>query len=239
MRVNYIFFFAMVVVSCARDEDNFESFLEPNFETETRDKKNELAYQQNFWLNPDTIPTEYGVPAMTLYDSLFQVELDTMTLQGKRDKILLDFLNFNSPSCPDYDSLFDLNYDSYLDYIIGFYYQAGTGFKNGIEVHLFDPKNKIYRADSLLSSIANPSFYLNEKMITGFYLPHGAGGGEQLEWVQGRWLITKSFSAGSYNEPDSTYWHINYPLTGRKDSILDLYRGIPIQKVLQNKYGKY
>ncbi len=32
----------------------------------------------------------------------------------------------NAPSASDFDTLFDINYDGYKDYVIGYYAQAGT-----------------------------------------------------------------------------------------------------------------
>jgi hypothetical protein len=238
MRTSLIFILAAITVSCVNKDKDLETVYQFDFDPKSRDKKKELAYQQNLWLNPDTVAVEYGVPPMTRYDSLFHLELDTATLRGKRDQIMLDFLLLNSPSGPDYDSLFDLNYDGYVDYVIGFYYQSGTGLKHGIKVYLFDSQNKVYQKDSLLSSLANPSFYLEEKIITGFYLPHGAGGGEKLEWIHDKWIITKTVSGSSAEEfTDSIYWYISYPQTGRKDSVLDFYSGIPRQDILRNDYG--
>jgi hypothetical protein len=105
---------------------------------------------------------------------------------------------------------------------------------------LFDPNGKKYRKDTLLSSVTNPSYYLIGKMITGFYLGNGGGGGDQLEWMNGAWVVTKKVSASSgENYIDSVYWSIYYPLTGKKDSVLDLYRGVPIKAVLRNEYSYY
>ena len=173
------------------------------------------------------------------FDSLLQAEIDTSTLAGKRIEIMQEFAVFNSPSGPDYDTLFDLNYDGYLDYVIGYYGQSGTGLKNRISVHLFDPKNNKYQEDSLLSSIANPSFYLKDKMLTGFYFGNGGGNGEQLNWIDEEWMVTKTISACSVDYPDSAKWNIHNLISGDDEIVLDLYRGIPLNSVLRNEYAKY
>src|SRR5262249_19643356 len=61
------------------------------------------------------------------YDSLMNAFVDTATLKGKRQFIMNRFLEDNKPSPPDFDTLFDLTYDGFKDYVIGYYGQAGTG----------------------------------------------------------------------------------------------------------------
>ncbi len=237
MKGYLIFFIGLIVLNCSPSKPDNKMDSETHITTTQIDRKKELIYQQNLWLNPDTIPVEYGTPPMSWFDSLLQTEIDTSTLEGKRIQIMQEFALFNSPSAPDYDTLFDLNYDGYLDYVIGYYGQSGTGLKNRISVHLFNPKNNNYLKDSLLSSIANPSFYLEEKMLTGFYFGNGGGSGEQLNWIDKKWTITKTISACSVDYPDSATWNIHYPVSGLNEVILDLYRGIPLNAVLKNKYA--
>ena len=88
------------------------------------------------------------------YDSLAKAYVDTSTLQGKRRWIMNQFLVENGLSSPDYDTLFDLTYDGFQDYVIGYYGKSGTGIKNRVKVYFFNQKKQSYFLDEQLSDLA-------------------------------------------------------------------------------------
>ena len=85
--------------------------------------------------------------------------------------------------------------------------------------------------DKTLSDLGNPTFYINRKIITGFYIGLGGGGGTQLEWINNDWIVTKEF--GVSNNGDDTKWYISYPLQGKELIIDKPFQGIPPKEVLE------
>jgi len=167
------------------------------------------------------------------YDSLAIVQNDTTTLAEKRHKIMNNFYIENRPSSPDYDTLFDLNYDGHEDYGIGYYGPSGTGIKNRVKVYFFNPKLNSYFLNAQLSDLANPSFYIKQKIITSFYIGNGGGGGVQLEWLEKKWTLTKEFEVD--NGGDTTKWKINYPLNNKTKVIVKPFQMIPPQDILESE----
>mgnify|MGYP000639798054 CR=1 FL=1 len=165
------------------------------------------------------------------YDSLQQVIIDTTTLAGKREYIMNHFIIDNSPSSEDYDTLLDMNYDGIEDYVIGYYGQMGTGIKNRIKVYLFDKISKCYKLDAQLSGLSNPTFYLEQKKMTAFYIGQGAGSGCKLEWINEQWITTKTFIVDSHNK--NIIWNINYPLKDKTEELFLPYNMIPPAEVLE------
>lgn len=165
------------------------------------------------------------------YDSLARAYVDTSTLQGKRSWLMNQFLIENGLSSPDYDTLFDLTYDGFQDYVIGYYGKSGTGIKNKVKVYLFNPKKQCYFLDVQLSDIPNPTFYIKQKKITGFYIGNGGGAGGRLEWINNKWTTTKEFDVDK--EGDRTKWKISYPLKKKKEVIVRPFQMIPPEEVLE------
>ncbi len=193
-------------------------------------KTNEAQVEEDTTAKSENIDTSrYEDP----YDSLANVKVDTSTLEGKRTFILNRFMIENELSEPTYDSLFDLNYDGNADYVIGYYGMSGSGLKNRAEVYFCSKRNNSYQLNEQLSRIPNPSFYIEEKKITGFYLPNGAGSGVQLEWIDGKWLKTKEFTVD--NEEEKSVWHLFYPLTEKRDSLVLPYEMTPPKEILDTK----
>ncbi len=172
-------------------------------------------------------------PVTSYFDSLANVKIDTTTLAGKRQRIIKDFIIEYAPSQPDYDTLFDLNYDEYEDYVIGFYGPSGTGIKNGVMVYFFSPNLNSYILNEKLSKIPNPTFYIKQKKITGFYIGNGGGRGWRLEWLKNKWTTTKEFYV--YKEGDTTKWKINYPLTKKNRVIIRPFQMIPPKEILESE----
>lgn len=164
-------------------------------------------------------------------------QTDTSTPEGKRQWFKISLLKELDPSGINYDTLLDLDYDGHPDYLIAYYAQAGTGIKNGIEVYLYNPDKENYRYNEMLSGIRNPSFFLNEKKITGFYLANGAGGGEMYRFIKGQWTITKEFYVD--NNGDSSVWEIFYPQTNKMVKIVKPYAMVPPQDILPTDYPEW
>lgn len=161
------------------------------------------------------------------------LEIDTTTLEGKRAYIFKE--NSNQVSIT-FDTLLDLNYDKNDDYVIGYYAGAGTGLKNRISVYLFDNQRNRYALEEHLSNVMNPTFYLEKKTITGFYIGAGSGEGERLEWIGSKWVQTKTFSVANKNEAKSK-WEISYPLTGKREVISMPYQMVPPKSILETIVG--
>ena len=137
----------------------------------------------------------------------------------------------NAPSLSGNDTLIDLNFDGEDDFIIGFYGQAGTGIKNRFNVYLSDIDKKCYILTEQLSDLPNPTFYIKQKKITGFYIGLGSGSGSRLEWKNGKWITTKEFVV--VNEGEKSLWEINYPLKNKKERLVRPFQMIPPAEVLE------
>ncbi|MDJ1485038.1 hypothetical protein QNI16_31360 [Cytophagaceae bacterium YF14B1] len=170
-------------------------------------------------------------PYTDMYDSLARAYVDTSTLQGKRSWLMNQFLIENGLVSPDYDTLFDLTYDGFQDYVIGYYGKSGTGLKNSVKVYIFNPKKHYYILDEQLSDLPNPTFYIKKRKITGFYIGNGGGGGRRLEWITNKWTMTKEFEVDK--EGDSAKWTISYPLKNKKEVIRRPIQMIPPEEILE------
>ena len=168
---------------------------------------------------------------VSFFDSIANVQIDTSTLDGKRQKIMNTFIIEQSPAQADFDTLFDINYDGYKDYLIGYYGLSGTGIKNRVKTYFYNPKNNSYLLNKTLSDLSNLTFYIDRKKITGFYIGHGGGGGTQLEWINNDWIVTKEF--GVSNNGGETKWYISYPLKGKELIISKPFQCIPPKEILE------
>jgi len=165
------------------------------------------------------------------YDSLAKTPVDTSTLLGKRSWLMNQFLLENGLVSPDYDTLFDLTYDGLDDYIIGYYGKSGTGIKNRVNVYIYSQKRHFYMLDEQLSNLPNPTFYIKQKKITGFYIGNGGGVGQRLEWINKKWTITKEFEVDK--DGDTTKWKISYPLKKKKEVVVRPFQMIPPKEILE------
>lgn len=165
------------------------------------------------------------------FDSLARVYVDTTTLPGKRNWLMNQFLIENGLASPEYDSLLDLTYDGHKDFVVGYYGKSGTGIKNRVKVYLFNPKRQCYILDEQLSGLPNPTFYIKEKKITGFYIGIGGGGGGRLEWISNKWTTTKEFNVDK--DGDTTKWNISYPLKRKTEVIVRPFQMIPPEEILE------
>ena len=183
----------------------------------------------------DTMPAKKSFLDTTsadfYYDSLFNSPKDTSTLESKRQRLYNRFIVENKLSSPEYDTLIDLTYDGYKDYIIGYYGQSGSGIKNRVEVYIYSKRSGNYLLDEQISNLMNPTFYISRKRITGFYLAHGGGDGIQLEWKGSKWITTMEFSVD--NKGEKSIWQIYYPLKRQRKAIIRAYQFIPPLEILE------
>lgn len=169
--------------------------------------------------------------SINAYDSLRNLKVDTTTLAGKTEHIMNQFYIENDLVSPDYDTLIDLTYDGNKDYIIGYYGRQGTGIKNRVKVYFFNAKCNCYILNEQLSDLPNPTFYIKEKKITGFYIGNGGGGGGRLEWLNNKWTTTKEFDVD--NEGDTTKWKVSYLLKKETEIKVRPYQMIPPEDILE------
>jgi hypothetical protein len=218
MRFNLIIWTFLILTSCKlKEQKNIQSTKDTsNFQVDTLQFKTNEADQSSY----------DGV-----YDSLDKAYVDTSTLKGKREWIMNHFLIENMPSSADYDTLFDLTYDGYKDYVIGYYGQSGTGIKNRVKIYFYSVKTKCYVLNEQLSDLPNPTFYIKQKKITGFYIGNGGGGGGRLQWINNKWTRTKEFEV--HNEGDTTKWKISYPLKKKKEIKVKPFQMIPPDDILE------
>jgi hypothetical protein len=200
-----------------------------------KEKKNIQPVNGSSYSNIDTTSSKAGQIEETSetdpYDGLANAFFDTTTLKGKRQWIMNHFIARNKITSPDYDTLIDLTYDGHKDYVIGYYRQSGTGIKNRVNVYFYKTQCKCYILNEQLSNLPNPTFYIKQKRITGFYIGNGGGGGGRLEWLNGKWTTTKEFDVD--NEGDTTKWKISYPLKKRNKIIIRPYQMIPPNDILE------
>src|SRR5437868_271333 len=71
------------------------------------------------------------------------------------------------------DTLIDLNGDNFKDILIEYYGLAGSGEKNRIKVYLYNNFSKRFSECEQLSFLANPTFYFDKKIVTGYYVANG------------------------------------------------------------------
>lgn len=205
--------------------------------TDFKEKKSE---SQNATRIMDTLSAQDAVAIqeeehMGVFDSLARAIVDTTTLEGKREKIRNNF-TAETFTRPIYDTLIDLTYDGHTDYVIGYYGLSGTGMKNRVNVYLFNPKLNAYIFNSKLSDLSNPTFYIKEKKITGFYIGNGGGGGEKMEWMKNNWVTTKIFKVDFDPENrEKTEWIIEYPLTKKKEVLIRPFQMIPPKEILETE----
>ncbi len=176
------------------------------------------------YMSEDTIDVPVG-------DSIESTPIDTSTPEGQLRFIKSQVDYEYSPTGSMYDTLVDVNYDGYKDYVLGFYYGCGTGIKNGAVVYTYLPQRKKYAVDTVLSYLPNPTFYISKKQITYFYLANGAGSGGRLMYDHGKWIKTMQFDVD--NQEDKSVWDITFPLTGRKRSIHKDYGMLPPADILE------
>lgn len=181
---------------------------------------------------PDTLPE---IPSF-ITNQNFQPE--SKELSRKRLAILEHFMKNNSGAAgPTYDTLVDINFDGYRDYLLGCYGKSGSGLKHCIRAYLFSRSKNNYVIDDQISKLVNPSFFLPERKITAFYIGMGGGSGSQLEWINGRWRVTKKFEVD--NQQDSTVWEISYPLTKKNEKLRKPFQMVPPVEILErNSYLK-
>lgn len=158
-------------------------------------------------------------------------KVDEAILKARSQKLLKAFNAESKINSADYSKLIDLNYDNIKDFVIGYYGQSGSGIKNKVRVYLYDIKKHDYVLNNQLSDLSNPTFYIEQKKITEFYIGNGGGSGSQLEWVNRKWIATKMFEVDE-NEI-KTVWKITYPLKEKTEYLARPYQMIPPKDILE------
>ncbi len=159
-----------------------------------------------------------------------------MVVKEKSRQILEKFNSDSEFITSDYDTLIDLNYDGVKDFVIGYYGQSGSGIKNKVQVYLFDFNEQDLIYDEKLSDLSNPTFYIDKKKITEFYIGNGGGSGAQFEWINNTWTITKTFEIE--NNETNDVWKINYPLIPKTEYLTKPYQYIPPKEVVETRVQK-
>lgn len=77
---------------------------------------------------------------------------------------------------------FTTTMDRYNDILIEYYGSSGTGLKNRIQVFLFNPSQNKFKECEQLSGLANPTFYFDKKIVTGYYVANGGGHATKMKW---------------------------------------------------------
>jgi hypothetical protein len=80
------------------------------------------------------------------------------------------------------DTVIDINGDRAKDLLIEFYGSAGSGLKNRIIVYLYDNIKKKLTTCETLNCLANPTFYIDKKIVAGYYIANGGGYAAKLKW---------------------------------------------------------
>lgn len=172
-----------------------------------------------------------GIPKFDTLSGAHSCFPDNGKLRRKRRQVLKQFEQDFAAMGAQYDTLVDINYDRFKDYILGYYGGSGTGFKYRVAVYLYSKARNNYVFNDQLSAIVNPSFFIPEHTITSFYIGLGAGGGYRLEWINNKWKKTKTFEVD--NAGDSTIWDITYPMTNKREKIIHPFQVIPPDSVLE------
>ena len=82
-----------------------------------------------------------------------------------------------------------------------------------------------------MSRLSNPTFYIDQKKITQFYIGNGGGSGSKLEWINEKWVETKVFVVDE--NKIKTIWKITYPLENKSENIVKPFHMIPPEDVLE------
>lgn len=176
------------------------------------------------------------------YDSIRALQIDTNTLEGKRAEIVRQLILSNPSILPGSDTLLDMNFDGYEDYLVYYTAAAGVGLKNRTEVYLYHKSWKGYANDTLLSSLPNLSFFPEKKMLTSFYIGYNEGSGSQYNWIDNQWKITRHF--GVINENGRGRWFISCFEDGdasRRAIMKDFseFSMVPPPQVLLTKFSRH
>lgn len=158
-------------------------------------------------------------------------KIDESILKSKSQILLKEFNSESKITSADSDLLLDLNYDGVKDYIINYYGQSGTGIKNKVRIYIYDLKKNEYVLDKRLSDLSNPTFYIDKKTITEFYIGNGGGSGGQLEWINKKWTTTKTFEVEE-NEI-KTVWKVTNSRSGKIAYFALPFQSIPPKEILE------
>lgn len=169
-------------------------------------------------------------------DTVLVVKNSVVKLESIRKNIKTQFLFENPLMILIRDTIIDFNYDGEKDYVIDYYESVNTGISNKSNIYIFNKKKNNYIFDEIISDISNPTFYIDQKKITGFYIGYGSGDGIKLEWINDEWMTTKEFEVE--NEGDSSKWIIYFPRKEKTEIIIKPFEMIPPNDILESKFNK-
>ena len=167
-------------------------------------------------------------------DNLFETNLDIDTGNPDIDSILHN-ISIEENIILKYE-LIDLNYDTYNDLVI-YRPGCGTGHLIIIDVYYYYPQTRKFVYDNQLSEITNPSFYLSDSLITGFYIGHGGGNCISLRWNENSWKTSETITIEP-TEMDYLKWKViikNHQTMIVKDTIMEIFV-VPDTTLLRNRY---
>ena len=162
-------------------------------------------------------------------DSIFEFDMDSILHDAS--------ITYSSPEnmFSKYE-LMDLNYDNHNDLII-YRFGCGTGPLTIIDVYYCNPQTGKFVYDNQLSEVTNPSFYLSDSLITGFYIGHGGGNCISIKWNGENWKIYETITIEP-SEIENLEWKVtikNHQIMTTKDTLMELFV-VPNTTLLKNKY---
>ena len=171
-------------------------------------------------------------------DSMSLIGYDTSTIKMKA-KALVNTYNIENCQyllCSTKDTLLDFNYDGNKDLALYYFTHAGSGLKNIANIYLFNKAlNKF--SDTVFTSLNNPSFYLEHKQYTVFYIAHGGGSGGLFGWYSGSW---KKLTSYSFSKGDRKGWKVEIFNELKKEGgrlYQKDFSPVPENRILRNKYN--
>ena len=162
-------------------------------------------------------------------ENLKTTKYDTTTINGKYAKLVAD-LKINYTITPgSADTLIDLNYDNNPDILIEYYGTAGSGMKNYIYAYLYDKQKNNFVLDTFLSSLVNPTFYFDKKIITSYYIANGGGSAWKYAWdgKKSKELEYYHLDINSTKQKLKVSYEVKNFLTGKITKFIDTIVNLP------------
>ncbi len=116
---------------------------------------------------------------LVLFPTILHAKADA-ELRKKAKAVLHRHLHDYDPG-EAHDSLIDINGDGYADIIIEFYYNSGSGLKNGADLIMYDTVKKDFDARHIIR-LVNPTFYFSQHRVVSYYVASGGGEAKKHHW---------------------------------------------------------
>ena len=173
-------------------------------------------------------------------DSFHSSKHDTSAIEMKAEAFKFAYNNSRQhcygTSAKGYQ-LLDINYDGHKDLLLLHQPISLIGFGVDVGIYLYNPNEKRFE-NNVYQFFSNPSFYLEDKEITDFYIALGGGYGSLYKWRNGKWEKIKQYNFGERNEKG---WKIEIINTETNDTSYTYQKSnftIPDSKILRNKYNE-